>query len=90
MSKNELIAAADRDEAEVTELMADAQALDESAKKQVRRGLLRSSRGSGTIEKIFMIALFIIVAAAGLMKLGATTKKTLEKQAKTIKSAGVN
>jgi hypothetical protein len=78
----------DRSEALAPEQEPEAGQLSE--KKGVR-ALLKSSRGSGTIEKVCMIALFIAVAAAGLMKLGKSTKGALDKQAGTIeKMGGVN
>ncbi|MEA2698713.1 MAG: hypothetical protein QOI66_2984 [Myxococcales bacterium] len=49
---------------------------------------LKDSRGSGTIEKIFIIALFIFVAAAGLKILGTKTKDALEKQGEGIERTG--
>jgi len=49
---------------------------------------LEDSRGSGTIEKIFIIALFIFVAAAGLKILGTKTKAALEKQGTGIEQTG--
>lgn len=58
--------------------------------KRARRfmDLLRNSRGSGTIEKVFMIALFIFVAALGLQKLGAMTQSALNSQSSEISKYG--
>ena len=50
--------------------------------------LLRSTRGSGTIEKVFMIALFIFIAAVGLQKLGKMTSSALSSQASEISRYG--
>lgn len=88
MSNKELVLLMDRDEAEVAELVAEAKTLNKPGKKKGFMALLNSSRGSGTIEKVFMIAVFIFVAAIGLTKLGKATKKALEKQAKTIEKLG--